>query len=525
MKLRFLDTTLRDGAQTPGISFSTEDKLMLLRLLDRFGVDYLEAGAPATNPKDRFLFEKLKQERFSAKICAFATTVRPGQSAESDPALQLVLDTSSPAVTVVGKASAPQVAEVLQTAPEENLRMVADTVRFFSQRGREVIFDAEHFFDGYRENPDYAVRVLRTAQDAGAQVLCLCDTNGGTLPEQLAQIVNSVAALVDPKTLGVHCHNDFGLADACTLAAVGAGVGFLQVTQLGLGERCGNADFETLLPVLCEKYDAECACRAQLSSLTRLSREVSEICNLKPDERHPFVGRFAYTHKAGTHVDGIRKSAGSFEALDPALVGNRRSTVISELSGKSALLEKLHELAPDLEKDSPLVGAILDKIKSLEYEGYYYENADASLYLLISDALDRRRRFYEIQDIKLVLSDANRPESTCSAMVKVRANGKTEYAASEGNGPVDAMDRALRGALERFFPCVRDLHLTDYKVRVLNSEAATGAEVRVLMRSSFAKEHFGTVGVSTDITRASFVALCDAIDYVLTRFSASEEAR
>lgn len=525
MTLQFLDTTLRDGAQAPGVSFSVEDKLSLIRLLDAFGLDVIEAGSPAANPKDKKLFDCLRGETLSAKLCAFCTTVRPGAPAQDDPALCATLAAETPVVSVVGKAQKSQVVHILNTAPEENLRMVRDTVAFFAAQNRQVIFDAEHFFDGAKEDSDYALAVLSAAADAGAATLCLCDTNGAALPEEVGAVLQRVGEHFLPETLAVHFHNDLGLAVANTLAAVRAGVCGLQVTQLGIGERCGNADFQTLLPILIKYYGADCRAAKNLSRLTPLAREVCEICNFSPDESHPFVGRNAFTHKGGLHVDGVSKKARSFENIAPEEVGNERHTVVSEQAGKSALLARVRELAPDTEKNSPVLQTILEKIKSLEFGGYYYENADASLYLLIQDALGCRKKFFELLDFKLVLSDAGRGEQRgCSGMMKIAVGSETEIAAAEGNGPVDAMDKVLRKALCRFYPSLAKMHLSDYKVRVLNSEAATGAAVRVLIQSSYQKERFGTVGVSTDITEASFSALCDAVEYFLTRLAPEGKA-
>ncbi len=514
--LKLYDTTLRDGAQSEGISFSVKDKLRIVKKLDQFGLDYLEGGWPGSNPKDIDFFRETKKLSLKkARLVAFSSTRRANVAAEKDRNLQIVLQADTPAVAIFGKSWVLHVKEVLKTSLEENLRMIYDSISFLKNNGREVIFDAEHFFDGYKENPEYALKTLERAEAAGADWLVLCDTNGGTLCQEIRKAVEA-AKRMTKVSLGIHVHNDNGMAVANSLAAVEAGVTQVQGTINGYGERCGNADLCVIIPNLKLKLGIECLGDEKLKHLREISRFVNEVANLIPDEKQPYVGNSAFAHKGGTHVDAVKKTARSFEHINPDLVGNRRRILVSELSGKSNILLKARELNLDLTKETPQTQAILDRVKNLEYEGYQFEAAEASLELLLKKAMGRYRPFFSLEGFEVkVVNQAGKVIS--EATIKLKVKGEEEICKAFGDGPVNALDSALRKALERFFPSLKGMHLTDFKVRVLDAKAGTAAKVRVLIESADRESSWSTVGVSGNIIEASWEALIDSVEYKLIK--------
>jgi len=516
VKIDIFDSTLRDGAQARGINFSLSDKMHMLALLDDLGVDYIEAGNPASNPKERKFFEEAnKTELKHAKLVAFGSTRRKNTPVEEDAGVKALMDAGTGAVAVFGKAWDLHALEVIGTTLEENLSMIYDTLLYLKQSGREVIFDAEHFFDGYKANPDYALKVLKTAARAGADTIVLCDTNGGTMPHELEEAVKASLNAVDVK-LGIHAHNDTELAVANSIIAVRLGVRHVQGTLLGYGERSGNARLSSIIPNLQLKMGYECI-GDNISKLYALAREAAEITNLPFDETLPYVGRNAFAHKGGMHIDGLCKAKGSFEHIEPSLVGNSREFLLSEVAGRSAMAEKLKDEFPEVATDKEKVGRLMDKLKMLESEGYSFEGAESSFRLFVMKELGLRKPKFSLVHFKVNDEPSYAETFGVHAVVKVDVNGETRMAAAEGNGPVNALDKALREALGAFFPELRQVTLTDYRVRVLNSEAATAARVRVVIESSDGKEIWRTMGVSSDVIEASLYALIDSIDHVLLK--------
>ncbi|MGI6236060.1 MAG: citramalate synthase [Candidatus Excrementavichristensenella sp.] len=513
-RIEILDTTLRDGAQGEGVVFSREDKIKVIRALDDLGVNYIEAGNPASNPKDRALFsfaaEHLRLK--NACIVAFTATCRVGREAREDEGLLETLASGARTVSLFGKASRTQVEGVLQCTLEENLRMIRDSVAFLRGMGVEVFFDAEHFFDGYREDPDYALEAARAALKAGAAQVVLCDTNGAGLPNDIGRVTREMQKRLGAP-LGIHCHNDTGLATASTMEAVLAGATQVQGTMNGYGERCGNANLCQVIPNLQLLLSLPCLTEEQLATLTPTARLISEIANLAMDERSPYVGRSAFTHKGGMHIDGMLKDSGTFEHIRPERVGNRRRYLMSEMAGRGALMTRLTQLAPGLTKDSRETRAIMDMLKELEMEGYSFEDAEGSLALRVLGVLGKRRRFFEVRDFH-VFSRRPEDDKNAQAYVKVEVDGQVEITAEEGDGPVNALDLALRKALTRFYPCLNDMRLRDFKVRVVNANG-TASAVRVGIESTDGRNVWSTVGVSSNIIEASFIALSDSIEYLL----------
>lgn len=513
-RIEILDTTLRDGAQGEGVVFSLEDKLRIIRLLDDLGVDYIEAGNPASNPKDEQLFRYLAQRPAlsHSAVAAFGSTCRPGAKAEESAECLSLASCGAQVVSLFGKTSRLHVEKVLFTTPEENLRMISESVRFLVSRGLRVLFDAEHFFDGYRDDPAYALQVLQAARQAGAHRLILCDTNGGTLPGEIASAVRAAREALG-ECIGVHCHNDSGLAVAASLAAIEQGAVQAQGTVNGYGERCGNANLCTLLPNLVFKCGCSCLREGGMERLSPTARSVAEIANLPMDEKSPYVGRSAFAHKGGMHIDAMLKDARSFEHIDPEALGARRRYLVSEVSGRGALMTRLGALDPRLSKNSPETAKILLQLKELEAEGYSFEGAEASLHLRLLGMLGRRRHYFELQDFHVV---SRRPEDAqnSQAYVKVRVDGQLEITADEGDGPVNAIDLAVRKALARFYPCLGRMRLKDFKVRVVNS-VGTASRVRVAMETTDGEHVWSTVGVSSNIIEASVIALTDSVEYML----------
>ena len=515
-KLEMFDTTLRDGAQTEGISFSVPDKIAIVRALDAIGVRYIEAGNPGSNPKDMEFFRTAAGMRLkNAELVAFGSTRRKDLAVEQDPNVLSLAEAGTNAVAVFGKSWDLHATEILGATLEENLDCVRDTVRFLKQQGKEVIFDAEHFFDGYLHNPDYALQVLDAAVEGGADVLVLCDTNGGTLPMRIYEVVSAVARRYPGMRLGIHCHNDSGCAVANSMMAVEGGACHVQGTFMGIGERCGNADLSVIIPNLQLKRGHTCI-SGSLETLRDTVRKIAEIANIPVPNNMPYSGESAFAHKGGMHIDGVMKLPRSFEHIDPALVGNTRRFLLSEVSGKKAILHKIRDLAPHLTKDSPETAAILERLKELEHEGYQFEAADASFELLVRKIIGSFKPHFTL-DMYKASSESPPPDGVhnSSAMIKIQVDGKSETTAALGNGPVNALDSALRRALCVFYPVLSEMHLIDYKVRVLETGEATGSRVRVLIESTDGRNTWTTVGVSSDIIEASFRALVDSLEYKL----------
>ena len=506
------DTTLRDGTQGTGISFSVLDKIRVAEKLDAFGVDFIEGGWPGSNPRDvAFFAEAAKRTWKNAKIAAFGSTRRSGVSVESDSQVRTLLDAGTPVVTIVGKTWLLHVTEVLGVSPDENLGMIADTVAFLKKNGREVFYDAEHFFDSYKDDPAYSLRTVAAAKDAGADLVVLCDTNGGTLPDEVGRITGEVIkALGCP--VGIHTHNDSGLGVANALAAVAAGACQVQGTVNGYGERVGNCNLTTILPTLQVKMGIRVV--PDLTRLRELSRFVDELANVPQDIRAPYVGSAAFTHKGGLHVHAVQKLARSYEHMDPALVGNAQTILVSDMSGQSNILAKTKELGFEFQKGSPEVAAILRHVKDSEAAGYEFEAADASFDLLVRRTLGRHQPLFNLREYHCSFRRAAlHGITTCEATVKLQVNGVAEYTVDEGDGPVNALDAALRKALRPFYSWIDDLRLTDYKVRIVDGGRGTAARTRVLIVSTDGHSSWGTVGVSDNIIEASWLALVDSFEF------------
>ncbi|RKY13778.1 MAG: citramalate synthase, partial [Planctomycetota bacterium] len=491
--VKIYDTTLRDGMQAEGVSFSVEDKLLIARKLDEFGIHYIEGGYPQSNPKEEEFFARVKEIPFvNAKIVAFGSTRRANTKVEEDICIAALLASNAPAITMVGKTWDLHVTEVLRCDLEENLKMCAESVAYVKKQCREVIFDAEHFFDGYKNNPDYAMKVLQAAADSGADVLALCETNGGCLPHEVYEITEAVCKAFPTAEIGIHCHNDADCAVASSLAAADAGATHIQGTINGLGERTGNANLCTIIPNLSLKMGYETVGEDKLESLTEVSRFVFEIANLVPATHMPYVGESAFAHKAGLHIDAIRKNEKTYEHVNPEQIGNERRFLISELSGASNVLGKLEKRK--LTSDKELARKILKRVQQLESEGYQFETAEASFDLLIKKEMGTYQESFDL--IRYHTNVERMPEGqiVTEATVKLQVDGKTEHVVSEGDGPVNALDGALRKALEPSYPSLKEMNLIDYKVRVVNARAATAAKVRVVIESRDAEDLWGTVG-------------------------------
>jgi 2-isopropylmalate synthase len=514
------DTTLRDGAQSEGLSLSIEDKLRIAHRLDEMGIPFIEGGWPGANPKDGQFFWRLKEEPLThAEVVAFCSTRRPGKVAAEDPMLQGILSAGTHWVTIFGKSWDLHVTEGLHTTLEENLAMIRDTIEYLRSQGRRVIYDAEHWFDGYKQNRQYALQTLETALSAGAEWLVFCDTNGGTLPHEITQIVREVfQALPQIQAtgvqLGIHTHNDSETAVANAIAAVLEGATMVQGTINGYGERCGNANLCSLIPNLQLKLGFHCIPQSELEQLTETSRLISEVANLAPDEHAPFVGLSAFAHKGGIHVSAVQRNPLTYEHIQPEKIGNRRRIVISDQAGLSNVLEKARTFGIDLNKEDETCRKILQKLKDLEHQGYQFEAAEASFELLMREALGEREHFFEMRGFQ-VHCDKAAGETNSLATVKVTVNGEEILAAAEGNGPVSALDAALRKALLNFYPEISQFHLADYKVRILDGGSGTSAKTRVLIEFRNSHKRWSTVGVSTNIIEASYQAVVEGLEYGL----------
>lgn len=522
-RVQLYDTTLRDGSQMEGISLSVEDKIRITRKLDELGLEWIEGGFPGSNPKDAEYFRRLRTvELKNARVSAFGGTRKPNLTCQTDANIQSLVGAETPGITLVGKASMYQVREILETSAEENLAMIADTVSYFKNLGKTVFFDAEHFFDGFIDDPDYALQCLATASRAGADALVLCDTNGGMTTKVMLRAIEAAMQRVRDTRFGIHTHNDAGLAVANSLAAVEAGVWQVQGCVNGYGERCGNADILTVLANLKLKMGLDVVEDEQLARLSEVSTYVSELANMVPNAGAPYVGASAFAHKAGYHVAGMMKDERAYQHIDPGLVGNTSRVLVSELSGQRNLLMKLQELGIDYPLTQTEIKRLLETVKEKESQGYQYEGAEASFELLVRRTLPGYVAPFELEDFVIVERRARRHEREglnemlAEAMVKVRVDGVLQHTAAEGNGPVNALDSAARKALVEFYPHLADVKLVDYKVRILDSQAATGAKTRVLIESTDGTRYWTTVGSSTDIIEASWVALADALEYALT---------
>lgn len=519
MKIYVLDTTLRDGAQSEAVSFSIPDKIKIVRLLDRLGVDLIEAGNPFSNVKDREFFKEMeKSPPKHAKLVAFGSTRRVNTRPCDDDALKALLSAGTQYISIFGKAWDLHVTKVLHTTYEENLAMIRDTISYAVSKGKKVIFDAEHFFDGYKNNPQYALEVIRTADEAGAEVVCLCDTNGGTFPDEIYDITREAVKAVKCQ-VGVHTHNDGGMAVGASVMGVMAGAVHVQGTMNGIGERCGNANLSTIIANLQLKRDYEIISPEQMEQLAPICREIAEITNISIGGM-PYISKGAFSHKGGMHIDAVLKMPQTFEHIDPTVVGNERTLLVSEVAGKSALMPLLQKIDPSIGRDSPKIKDIVARMKELEYDGYQFEAAEASLELEIRRVLGMDKQLFDIERFRIMQEQDtvshNSMKGYTTAFTKVRVGEKYELTAADSEeGPVNAIDKAMRKALERFYPSIGRLRLVDYKVRVLDSAAATGARVRVLIESTDGVDSWTTVGVSTDVIMASKKALEDSIEYKL----------
>ncbi|CAN7646494.1 citramalate synthase [Paenibacillus sp. LjRoot153] len=513
--VKIFDTTLRDGTQGEGISLSVEDKIKIARKLDELGVHYIEGGWPGSNSKDIEFFERARTMTFTnAKITAFGSTRRKDSLASDDINLNRLVESGAQVATIFGKSWDFHVTTAIQTTLEENLNMIYDSVLFLKSSGMEVIYDAEHFFDGYKNNPEYALQTIKKAQDAGADWITLCDTNGGSLPNEITAIVTTVTQHVSTP-VGIHAHNDCELGVANSLAAVQAGARQVQGTINGYGERCGNANLSSIIPNLQLKLDYDVISYDQLKSLTSVSRYISEIANMHMPVNQPYVGNAAFAHKGGIHVSAILKDASTYEHTKPEYVGNKQRVLVSELAGQSNVLVKAQELNLDFNKEHQKTKEIIEKIKDMEHQGYQFEGADATLELLLREAFEGLEEIFTLESFKMLVEKTANHSVVSEAIVKVKVHGETIYTAAEGNGPVNALDNALRKALIQYYPDIKNVHLSDYKVRVLDEKDATAGKVRVLMESTDFNTTWNTLGVSSNIIEASWYALVDSLRYAL----------
>lgn len=518
VKLKIYDTTLRDGSQGEGVSFSLEDKLRIVKKLDEFGIHYIECGWPGSNPKDEVFFQEVKKLKLAgAKLSAFGSTRKPDSKVNDDANVQALLSSGTEVITIFGKSWDFHVKKALETTLEENLRMIYETVSFLKSKRKEVVYDAEHFFDGYKANKDYALKTLEKAGEAGADCLCLCDTNGGALPWEIEEIIGEVKACFPKMALGIHTHNDNDLAVANSLVAVKCGVNMVQGTINGYGERCGNANLCSIIPNLQLKLKINYLTERRLQMLTEVSRFVSELANLPHRENQPYVGKSAFTHKGGIHVSAVRKHESTYEHVDPVSVGNVRRILVSELSGQSTILSKAGDYGLDFSKNDPRVKDILKNVKKLEQMGYQFEGAEGSFELLVKKATGKYQKFFDLESFRVLVEKRGTKDIISEAVVKIMVKGGRNYTVAEGDGPVNALDNALRGILEDFYPQLKEMKLLDYKVRVLTEGVGTIAKVRVLIESGDHEDTWGTVGVSENIIEASWQALVDSFEYKLLK--------
>lgn len=512
------DTTLRDGTQGEQINFSAEEKLRIAQRLDDFGLHYIEGGWPGSNPKDVRFFELAGKATFkNARLTAFGSTRRPNARAGYCPNLTALLRAETPAVTIFGKTWELHLIEILQISLDENLAMINDSIEYLKKRGREVIYDAEHFFDGYKHNPKYACKVMEVALSAGADTIVLCDTNGGTLPYEISAIIGEVITRMPAGRIGIHAHNDGGLAVANTLTAVLSGVNMVQGTINGYGERCGNADLISVIGNLHLKMKKRCLPEASIRQLTNLSNYISDVANIPPLNSRPFVGRSAFAHKGGVHVDAVSKNQAAYEHILPERVGNIQRVLVSELSGKSNIVYKAKELGIDLGRDTAISRKISQEIKNMEAIGYQFDAAEGSLSVLLKKAAGTFKEPFVLESFQVINAKIKENPPVSQATIKISVGDEEELTAAEGNGPVNALDNALRKALTKFYPRIAEMHLVDFKVRILEGSEGTAAKVRVLLDSRDGDEVWSTVGVSANIIEASWNALVDSIQYKLSK--------
>lgn len=508
------DTTLRDGTQGEGVSFSVNSKLRIVKTLDQFGVDYIEGGWPGSNPRDMAFFEEIKKmELEHAKIAAFGSTRRANLKVEDDAQIKLLLEAETPVVTIFGKTWLLHVKEIIKTTAEENLLMIEDSVAHLSKNNREVIYDAEHFYDGYVDNPGYAIQTLEAATRGGAKTLVLCDTNGGKMVEELKSITATVVKHFPELAIGVHCHNDSGLGVAVSLAGIEAGAVHVQGTMNGYGERNGNANLATIIPNLGLKMKRKMNCVDHLSNLREISLFVDDMANLRPDIRSPFVGATSFAHKGGVHANAVEKVRYSYEHIDPSLVGNKTRVLVSDMSGRSSVMMKARELGLELDEKSPELKGFLQKLKELEFRGYEFEAADASFQLLIERFLKGREPLFELIDYRVIVEHRGEAGLLSEATVKIKVNGHIRHTVAESHGPIGALDIALRRALENDYPAIRHVQLVDYKVRILEGADGAQSKIRVQMESTDGNAVWGTVGASDNVIEASWAALQDSVEY------------
>lgn len=514
MAIAIYDTTLRDGTQREGVSLSVADKLRITRLLDDLGVAYIEGGWPGSNPRDIDYFDQVRQLQLKhARIAAFGSTCRKGVEPAQDANLRALVEAKTPVVTLVGKSSMLHVNDVLQTTPEENLRMIEASVRYLKELGREVVYDAEHFFDGLKLDFEYGMETIAAAVDGGADHVVLCDTNGGSLPWEIARYFKMMREAFPQVSLGIHTHNDGELAVANTIAAVKEGATHVQGTINGYGERCGNANLCSIIPDLQLKMGYDCVPAANLTTLTRLARTVAEIANLAPDSHLAFVGRSAFAHKGGIHVAAVRRNVDSYQHIEPAMVGNEMRVLVSDLSGRGNLLSKAEELGIDTTSDEAV--QVLQEIKELENQGFVFEGAEASVAIRMFRARPDYQPLFTLVDYTTIVEQRKGRGTIAEAMVKISLDGEIAHTAAEGNGPVNALDEALRKALQPLYPQLADFHLVDYKVRILDGASGTAATTRVLIDTLCGTQRWSTVGAGTNIIQASWLALVDSLEYGL----------
>lgn len=512
------DTTLRDGTQGEQINFSASEKLRIAQRLDDFGFHYIEGGWPGSNPKDILFFELAQATTFkNARLTAFGSTRRPHVKVDHCPNLKALLKAKTPAITIFGKTWELHLVDILRISPDENLAMIHDSILYLKKKGKEVIFDAEHFFDGYKNNPKYAHKVVEAALAAGADTIALCDTNGGALPHELAAIIGEVSALIPSGKMGIHAHNDCGLAVANSLTAVLAGVTMVQGTINGYGERCGNADLITVIGNLQLKMNRTCLSEGSIGQLTNLSNYVSDIANIPPALARPFVGRSAFAHKGGVHVDAVSKNPAAYEHISPERVGNRQRVLVSELAGKSNIAYKAREMGIDLGHDAAITGKIVQEIKNMEALGYQFDAAEGSLCVLLKKITGQFKEPFKLESFQVMNAKIKDHPPVSQATIKISVGDEEELTAAEGNGPVNALDNALRKALTKFYPRIGEMHLVDFKVRILEGSEGTAAKVRVLLDSRDGDEIWSTIGVSANIIEASWNALVDSIQYKLSK--------
>jgi len=510
------DTTLRDGSQGEGINYSIQDKVRIVQKLDDFGIPYIEGGWPS-NPKDAIFFAKMARAKMkNSSIVAFGSTRRPGISVSNDRNLQDLLLSRAGTATIFGKSSLLHVREILKTTPEENINMINESIAFLIKNNFRVFYDAEHFFDGYKLDPAYALQTLLVAQNAGASYIILCDTNGGALPDDISRIIKSIKPKLKAP-IGIHCHNDAGLAIANSLTAVAAGATMVQGTINGYGERCGNADLIPIIANLKLKMNINCIPEKSLPRLTEISYFVSEVSNMRHMPNQPYTGDSAFAHKGGVHINAIMKTTSSYEHINPELVGNKRRVIVSELGGKSSVITLAKSMNLDLTKNDPKTKRAHELIQKMEGRGYHFEAAEASLELLLRKALSSVNEYFKLDSFRVIVNKNGRKNVSTEAIIKIKIKGQLEHTAADGDGPVNALDNALRKALSRYYPQLNNMKLSDFKVRVLDEKAGTAAPVRVLIQSQDEHDTWNTMGVSENIIEASWQALIDSFEYKLMK--------